>query len=175
MLIYIVGYMCSGKTTLGKELAEKLNYRFIDLDEQIVSSTGLSIFDFFSKYGEEEFRLKERELLLHHLEDQDTVIATGGGAPCYSDNIDLMNRHGMTVFLDTPVDVILNRISVKPEDRPMLKNIPADQLPGYVRTHLGSRRGFYEKAKIRVEEADVDAVMQMIMSPTSKPVGYSFQ
>jgi shikimate kinase len=164
MLIFIVGYMCSGKTTFGKVLVDSLHYRFIDLDELIVNSTGKSIADYFKDFGESAFRDKERELLLQHLQDQDTVIATGGGAPCYSDNIDKMNQRGLTIFLDTPLDLITARISENIQERPVLKDIPADQLPGFISGHLKSRRGFYEKAKIIVQKPDTELVVKAVRS-----------
>ena len=110
MLIFITGYMASGKTTLGKRLAGELNYRFLDLDDLIENQTGRKIEKIFEESGEHAFREIERIILSEHLEDQDTVIATGGGAACYLDNMELMNRHGLTVFLDVPVEILTARL-----------------------------------------------------------------
>jgi shikimate kinase len=154
MLVFIIGYMASGKTTLGQLLAQRLNYRFVDLDEMIEIASGYSISDFFEKFGEEQFRQKEREVLLTHLNDTDTIIATGGGTPCHADNMELMNRSGITLFLDTPLETILQRLSGKISHRPLLNRIPKQQIPDFIRNHLQSRLPYYEKAKLKVTGDD---------------------
>jgi shikimate kinase len=156
MLIFITGYMGAGKTTLGRQLAERLNYQFYDLDEMIETSTGYSILHYFEKFGEDSFRDKEREILLSHLDDRLTVIATGGGTACYIDNMKLMNRKGKTIFIDTKLDTILVRLAVKINQRPLLRNIPAEQLPVFIREHIKSRYPFYSKAMIRVDGEDIN-------------------
>lgn len=156
MLIFITGYMGAGKTTLGKRLAELLNYNFYDMDEIVEVSTGYSIRAYFEKFGESSFRQKEREILLSHINDTDTVIATGGGTACYADNMDLMNRDGITIFIETKLETILNRLAGRIHQRPLLKNIPADQLPSFIQEHLKNRMEFYSKARIRVQEEEVD-------------------
>jgi shikimate kinase len=156
MQIFILGYMCSGKTTLGRELAAKLQYGFHDLDEEIEQSAGISISEYFSKYGEEAFRIKEREILLRHLPESRCVISTGGGTACYSDNMDQMNRHGVTVFLDVPVETIISRITGSQGTRPLLKDIPEAGLPVYIGRHLEQRREYYGKAAITLKGVDVD-------------------
>ncbi len=156
MLIFIIGYMGSGKSMTGRKLAHVLHYRFLDMDEMIEVSSGYSVKDFFEKYGEKSFRNKERELLISHLHDKDLVVATGGGTPCYEDNMNLMNAWGITVFLDIPFDMIMARLSGKFLDRPLLSNIPQEQLPGFIRQHLEARRSFYSQARIRVEDSEPD-------------------
>ena len=156
MLIFLLGYMGSGKTTAGVKLAGLLRYRFLDLDDMIELSTGYSIPVFFDKFGESFFRQKEREILMIHLQDRDTVIAAGGGTPCYQDNIHLMNKHGVTVFLDTPYEVIMQRLSGSFSRRPMLNKIPHGNMAGFIREHLDTRRVFYEQAKIHLISNKVD-------------------
>jgi shikimate kinase len=156
MLIFIIGYMGAGKTTLGKQLAERLNYRFYDLDDMFEISTGYSIGSFFEKFGEAAFRQKEREILFNHLDDVQTVIATGGGTPCYADNMAIMNQKGMTVFIETGFETIMKRLAGKFHDRPMLKHIPHDQLPSFIREHMKSRLEYYSKAMIKVDGEDID-------------------
>lgn len=162
MLIFLLGYMGSGKSLTGMKLAEMLHYRFLDMDEMIEISSGYSIAYYFENFGEASFRQRERELLLSHLHDQDTVIACGGGTPCFEDNIDLMNKSGIAVFLDTSVDVILERIRDKILSRPLLSKIPPDKLPEFIRRHLKERRFFYEQAKIIVEKNDVDLILRKL-------------
>lgn len=156
MLIFIIGYMGSGKTVFGQQLAGRLGYRFLDMDEMIEISTGYSIAHYFEKFGEHSFRLKERSLLINHLTEKDCVIATGGGTPCFEDNLALMNANGITVFLDTPEEIILKRISVKIAQRPLLSHIPQDQLPEFIHEHMSVRRFYYEQAKLTVKGGDLE-------------------
>jgi shikimate kinase len=156
MLIFIIGYMGAGKTTLGKQFAARLQYHFYDMDEMFEIATGYSIDGFFEEFGEEVFRLKEREILLDHLEDKDIVIATGGGTACYSDNMAIMNQKGITVFVDTPFETIMNRLAGKMQNRPLLKNIPHQQLPAFIHEQMNNRREFYLKALMKVDGENVD-------------------
>jgi shikimate kinase len=165
MLIFVTGYMGAGKTAFGKRLAEKLNCRFYDLDDIIVQTTGISIENNFEKFGEDSFREKERDILLKHLQDTDTVIATGGGTACYANNMKLMNRHGITIFLDTPLEIILIRLSAEYHHRPLLKDIPPDRLSGFIRAHYESRLKYYTLAKIRIdgEILDLDEIISNLL------------
>jgi shikimate kinase len=166
MLIFIIGYMGAGKTTLGKRLAERLNCHFYDMDEMFEISTGYSIPSYFEKFGEAAFRLKEREILFNHLADLHTVIATGGGTACYADNMALMNQKGITVFIDTGFETIMKRLEGKIHERPMLKNIPPEKLPLFIQEHMNARRNFYSKALIKVdgEEVDLDGLIDAVRS-----------
>lgn len=158
--------MGAGKTTLGKRLAERLNYHFYDMDEMFEISTGLSIGGFFEKFGEVAFRLKEREILFNHMDDLQTVIATGGGTACYADNMALMNQKGITVFIDTGFETVIKRLAGKIHNRPMLKNIPPEQLPSFIKEHMNARREFYSRALIKVdgEDVDLDALTDAVSS-----------
>lgn len=156
MLIFIIGYMGAGKTTLGKRLAERLNYHFYDLDEMIEISTCYSIGAYYEKFGEGSFRQKEREILLSHLDDQRTIIATGGGTPCYADNMELMNKKGITVYVEVGFETIMKRLAGKLQQRPLLKDIPQELLPQFLMAQLKTRQEFYSKARIKVDGEDVD-------------------
>jgi len=164
MLIFITGYMGAGKTTLGKSLAERLNYKFYDLDELVEQATGQIIRAYFKKSGEEAFRKIERKILMSHFTDKETIIATGGGTACYLDNMDLMNSSGITIFLDTPVEVIINRLKNEMHFRPLLRKIPPGDLPVFIAGHLDSRREFYNKAAIRTEREGIDAILDAVRS-----------
>lgn len=166
MLIFIIGYMGAGKTTLGKHLAEGLNYHFLDMDEMLEISTGYSIGHYFEKFGEVAFRLKEREILFNHLDDLQTVIATGGGTACYADNIAAMNQKGITVFVDTGFETIMKRLAGKIHERPILKNIAPAQLPSFIKEHMNARHEYYSKALIKVhgEEVDLEGLIDLVRS-----------
>jgi shikimate kinase len=156
MPVFIIGYMGAGKSTLGRHLAERLNYHFYDLDELIEISTGYTIVNYFEKFGESAFRQKEREILCSHLDDNRTVIATGGGTACFADNMQLMNEKGVTVFIDTSFKTIMARLAGKIHQRPLLKDIPSDKLPIFIKEHIKTRQEFYLQAIIRVGGEDVD-------------------
>ena len=166
MLIFILGYMGAGKTTLGQQLAQRLNYHFYDLDEMIEISTGYTIGEYFEKFGEGSFRQKEREILLDHMEDKQTVISVGGGTPCYADNMALMNRKGITVYIDTGIETIMNRLAGKIHERPVLKHIPPGQLLLFIREHLSTRLEFYLQAAVIVngDSIDLDDIVNAVRS-----------
>lgn len=148
--------MGAGKTILGRRLAEQLNYHFHDLDEMFEISTGYSISTYFEKFGEHAFRQKEREILFSHLDDVQTVIATGGGTPCYLDNMEQMNRKGLTVLIETSFETIMRRLAGKIQDRPMLRHIQHDQLPSFINEHMKSRSEYYSKAMIKIDGDQID-------------------
>ena len=151
MKYFIVGYMASGKSTFGKELAKDKGLPFLDLDERVESREGRSISEIFAKEGEEYFRKREREIL-HEIcnEADEFVLATGGGTPCFFDNMDYMNQVGTTVFLNTSPLVIVDRLKRQRADRPLLAMYSDDELEFFVREHLESRLSFYLKAKEQV-------------------------
>lgn len=151
MKYFIVGYMASGKSTFGKELAKDKGLPFLDLDERVEFREGRSISEIFAKEGEEYFRKREREIL-HEIcnEADEFVLATGGGTPCFFDNMDYMNQAGTTVFLNTSPLVIVDRLKRQRADRPLLAMYSDDELEFFVREHLESRLSFYLKAKEQV-------------------------
>lgn len=117
--IFLVGMPSSGKSTIGRDLAKLLSYQYVDLDALIESSEGKSIATIFAENGEDYFRAREKELLQAILPDQRQVIATGGGAPCFFDNMSFIKQNGISIFLDVSVDEIVKRLQNHGvEDRP---------------------------------------------------------
>src|SRR6185436_1397005 len=111
MKIFILGFMGAGKTYWGRELSRKLNLPFFDLDEQVVAHEGKAINEIFSEHGEEYFRLAEKDTLHIITESHDSfVMATGGGTPCFFNNVEYMNQSGITVWINTPVDTLFQRL-----------------------------------------------------------------
>ena len=151
MKYFIVGYMARRRSRFGKELAKDKGLPFLDLDERGESREGRSISEIFAKEGEEYFRKREREIL-HEIcnEADEFVLATGGGTPCFFDNMDYMNQAGTTVFLNTSPLVIVDRLKRQRADRPLLSMYSDDVLEFFVREHLESRLSFYLKAKEQV-------------------------
>ena len=151
MKIFIIGFMGSGKSTCGKELAAKLGLKFLDLDEQIAAETGRSVGELFDKDGEEEFRRLENNALKALLDKDEMVIAAGGGTPCYFNNMELMNRNGITVYLKMSVDSLVERLSASTADRPLIRNMKGEELKNFITLNLENRENFYLQAQFKVK------------------------
>lgn len=166
MRIYLVGFMGSGKTHWGRLLSSKLTLPFFDLDKQITEDENKSIVEIFDEKGEEYFRMMEKETLYILTESHESfVMACGGGTPCYFNNIDYMNNSGTTVWLNTRLDVLFNRLLKEKEHRPLLKDLSDAQLKQYILKKFSERRIYYEQADLVVEESEVsvDSLIQHIM------------
>jgi shikimate kinase len=166
MRIYLIGFMGSGKTHWGRLLSSKLTLPFFDLDKQIVEEEKKSIVEIFEEKGEEYFRMMEKEALYILTESHESfVMACGGGTPCYFNNIDYMNNNGTTVWLNTRLDVLFNRLLEEKESRPLLKSLTDAQLKQFILKKFSERRIYYEQASLVIEEseASVDLLIQHIM------------
>ena len=166
MRIYLIGFMGSGKTHWGRLLSTKLTLPFFDLDKQIVDEEKKSIVEIFEQKGEEYFRMLEKEALYILTESHESfVMACGGGTPCYFNNIDYMNNNGTTVWLNTRLDVLFNRLLQEKESRPLLKSLTDAQLKQFILKKFSERRIYYEQANLVIEEseASVDLLIQHIM------------
>ena len=152
MKIYIIGFMGSGKSSYGKELAEDMGYDFFDLDTEIEKQAKASIATLFEEKGEDFFRKLEREVLLKTLDlDDNVVIATGGGTPCFFDNIKWMNENGETVYLKLFEPELKKHLLPVMADRPLLKNIDPDELDNFIYRTLRARALFYHQAKVVID------------------------
>lgn len=148
MKIFLIGFMGSGKTTSGKRLAAAISYPFFDLDHQIAEVTGMSIPAYFEAYGEAQFRELEKSILQGHEYPNDCVISTGGGTPCYFDNMDWMNANGLTVFIDMPPVALAKRLEQGKHKRPLLKDLDADEMVAFIKEKLDDRLPHYTKAQV---------------------------
>ncbi|MCC6250876.1 MAG: AAA family ATPase [Bacteroidia bacterium] len=151
MVIFLLGFMGSGKTTYGKKLAKSLTYNFIDLDMAIEKEENASIAFIFETKGEEYFRTIEHQKLKSLLTLKNTVIACGGGTPCFFNNIDLMNKYGLTVYLELKVDIIYSRLKQNKEQRPLIKQLKEDDLHSFIRNELDKRKADYLKSALVVD------------------------
>lgn len=149
--------MGSGKTTLGARLASKLSYSFIDLDKKIEEEAGMSIKEYFQRYGENTFRELEKNVLQSAKYPENVVIATGGGAPCFFDNIDWMNKNGITIYLSMQPAVLASRLEKGKEERPLIKDLGRKELVDFIASRLEHRNPFYKKAEYIMEGADLTA------------------
>lgn len=148
-VIFLVGFMASGKTFFGKKLSAAMGCSRIDLDVFIEENTQLPIKNIFSFWGENKFREIEKECL-HRIQPESlTVVSCGGGTPCFFDNMEYMNKIGITVFIDLPAGYLISRLSTTPKKRPMIEGKSAEEIRFFVEDLLGKRRSYYELAHIR--------------------------
>ena len=155
-VVYIIGFMGSGKSTAGKKLASLLGWNFIDLDKSIETSAGKSIADIFASEGEESFRKTEAHFLRNLPGSGNTVISTGGGTPCHGDNMNYMLQTGVAVYLKLTPEQLRSRLSVADGTRPLLKNLTPAELLSFIENKLDERTPFYEKATIICDGFNLD-------------------
>ena len=157
--------MGSGKTHWGKLVAHRLQMPFYDLDEVIVGNENLSVAEIFGSFGEEYFRMKEKEALEKLVESGDSmVVSCGGGTPCFFNNIDYMKKYGIVVWLNTHVDILLHRLMKERMQRPLLKDLRDDELRNYIIRKLNERRMYYEQADVIIEKEDAISMNDFIQT-----------
>lgn len=151
MLIFLVGYMGCGKSSLGRPLSGLMNYKFIDLDLYIEERHGMSISDIFKVFGESYFRRTERILLIELCEAEDNcIISTGGGTPCYEDNMDIMNKYGCTIYINMEQGILCSRLFNSKKKRPLIANKSEAELKEFIGNSMIIREPFYKKAKLNI-------------------------
>ena len=167
--IFLIGYMGAGKTTLGKALARELHIPFIDLDWYIEERFHKTVGELFSERGEASFRELEKNMLHEVGEFEDVVISTGGGAPCFFDNMEFMNASGTTVYLKVSVEELAKRLELCKHTRPVLKGRSGEELRAFIAESLEKRNPFYTKASITFDaekmltESDVHDISNALM------------
>jgi shikimate kinase len=155
-IIYIIGFMGSGKTTAGKKLASLLGWSFIDLDKRIEEYAGKTIPEIFSQSGEDYFRIIETQLLRNLKMCTKTVISTGGGTPCYIDNMDYMIETGLTIYLKLTPAELRSRLSQSKAERPLIKDLDQEELTSFIKEKLAVREKWYERSDITMDGIDLD-------------------
>lgn len=143
----MIGYMGCGKSTMGRKLSQKLDVVFVDLDKYIEEKYSKTVPQIFAEEGEDAFRLKERAALEEVAAFDEVIVATGGGAPCFFDNMELMNESGLCVFLDVDYEELADRLIHSKTERPLIKGKSPEELVGFIESMMLKRRPFYEKAK----------------------------
>lgn len=153
MKIVLVGYMGSGKSTVGRLLAQKSDMKFLDLDEYIEGKLEAGITDIFKEKGEIYFRKKEHELLQEVLaENEDVVVATGGGTPCYSGNMHTMLKESGGVFyLKVSIPELVRRLFKEKDQRPLIRHLDDNELPEFIGKHMFERSPFYSMASHSID------------------------
>lgn len=149
--IFLIGYMGCGKTTLGKALAAATGREFIDLDFYITQRFHRSISELFAEKGESEFRRMETAMLREAGEFSDVIIACGGGTPCHSDNMEYMNSHGFTVWLQAERSRLLERLRRGAHKRPLIAGKTAEEIAAHLDATLADRDPYYSRASMTID------------------------
>ena len=162
MKIYLVGMPGSGKTTLGKQVAAALSLPFVDLDDEIEAHEGKTIPEIFTSRGEDYFRKTESALLqLWATGEKSFVMSTGGGAPCFYDGIEVINRSGVSIFIDVPIDQLVKRVAQK-SDRPLLDTKDQDELVQRMESFRRQRLTVYRQAKFVLQNPELADILRKI-------------
>jgi shikimate kinase len=165
MRIFLIGFMGSGKTHWGKQLAAQLKIPFFDLDEVIAEKEQKTITQIFAENGEESFRIKEKEALEELIDQNPTlVLSTGGGTPCFFNNIERMKKYGVVVWLNTHVEVLLSRLMKDKASRPLIRNIADDDMRSYIIRKLNERRMYYEQADVIIDNENSVPINEFIQT-----------
>ena len=162
--VFLIGYMGSGKTTLGRAFAKATGLSFIDLDWYIEERAHRTVSQLFTEEGEDGFRRIERRMLHEVSEFEDVVIACGGGTPCFYDNMDYMMETGITVYLDASQDILFRRLKVASANRPLLKEKTDTELREFIAEGVESRMKWYSKATLRMDACRLESRHQIAES-----------
>ena len=165
--IILVGYMGSGKTTVGRQLALALGRTFYDLDWYIEMRYHRSVAQLFQERGEEGFREMERNMLHEAAEFEDIVLSCGGGTPCFFDNMDDIRSVGESVYLKATPETLYKHLLMAKIERPLLKGKSAEELIAYITEHLEQREPFYQKARYTLDVNVLDDYDKISISVAS--------
>ena len=154
--------MGCGKTYVGQTLAEKLGFNFIDLDSAIEASAGKKIIDIFNDEGEAVFRTMETDTL-PKIYRENTVISTGGGTPCFADNMSWMKSRGLTIFLNPSIDIISDRLKTEKSKRPLIADVPDEALKEHIYKLYLHRLPCYEMADLSIEAEKEQDILKVII------------
>ncbi len=164
MKIFLIGFMGTGKTFWGKKWAQRLNYFFIDLDEKIEEKVGLPITAIFESKGETYFRELETLVLKEMIDQNNVIIACGGGTPCFHNNMKWMNEHGKTVYLSRTPTELFKHVARETNKRPLLKDLNDTEILNFIEQKLQDRLPFYTQASItlhsdHINEDSIDKIV----------------
>lgn len=162
--IYLLGFMGSGKSTIGRKLAQLLNWDFIDLDASIERHFNLSIDEIFERFGEDIFRKTEKEELEKTFKQQKVVVACGGGTPCFFNNMEQINTLGDSFYIHLSPTSLYYRLRNSKRVRPLVKNKNEEELEEYIKVKLAEREVFYKKAHfiVKGENLKAEEILNML-------------
>lgn len=157
--------MGSGKTHWGKQLAAQMKIAFYDLDDEIERREGRAVSRIFAEEGEEAFRVRERDVLETLIDENSSmVLSCGGGTPCFFNNIERMKKYGLVIWLNTHVEVLLERLLKEKAHRPLIKNIADGEMRAFIVRKLNERRIYYEQADVVIDKEDSMPVTEFIQT-----------
>ena len=159
--IFLIGYMGCGKSTMGRAVSQLTGVSFIDLDNYIEGRYHMSVKEIFAKHGEEGFRDIERRMLQEVADFEDVIVACGGGTPCFFDNMEYMNAHGTTVFLNTPIPRLHSRLMRGRHKRPLIANKSDEELLEFIKKALADRWEHYAKAQIEFSSERLESRVEI--------------
>lgn len=162
-LIFLIGFMGCGKTTLGRKLASRLGYEFIDLDHVLEAQADMTIAEYFSSFGEDAFRKLESEVLKHTKYPEHAVISTGGGLPCFFDNMEWINAHGRSLYIQLSPKTLADRLEHEKISRPLLRDKHGDVLIAFIGEKLLEREPFYNQATVIANGLSLNAEKAVAM------------
>ena len=162
MLIFLIGFMGCGKSYVARNLAPILEIDYVDLDKHIEEKEQLTVKEIFEQKGENYFRVKEKEFIEQLDPTENLIVSTGGGAPCFFNNMQLMNEKGLTIYLNRNKEKTIWRLLKGQYKRPLIANLSAEELEKFYDEKLSSRKQYYEQAKLHVGDADVEEIAEMI-------------
>lgn len=160
--VFLVGFMGSGKTTIGKEVAQKIGYQHLDLDVFIENKYHKTVSQIFAEVGESEFRNLERKALQEVIEFEQCVISTGGGTPCFFDNMQQITSHGICFYLEADSKVLADRLFYKGCKRPLLAGKNKEELLDYIEKTIAQRECFYRQAQTIIDANDTQVAIEQI-------------
>jgi shikimate kinase len=165
MKIFLIGFMGSGKTSLGKRLSKRLGLKFIDLDQAIENKFQITIQKMFEVFGETTFRNIETTTLQTIIEkDNSFVLSCGGGTPCFSSNIDLINKSGISIYIKMDEKALMSRLQKSPKKRPLLNNLSDNELLQRISLVMKERDKFYSQAQLTINgiNVNIDQIVDML-------------
>lgn len=162
MIIFLIGFMGSGKSYTARNLSSIMNIPYVDMDKAIEEKEGKSISIIFSEKGEDYFRLLENAFLKNLTDEGDLIVATGGGTPCFFDNMDIMNQKGLTIYLNRTKEKCLEQLLKGIDKRPLLKGKSPEEVSAFYDLKLAERKSWYEKARWMVGNAEATEIAQWI-------------
>lgn len=155
MKIFIIGMMGSGKNHWAKYLSNQYNMNWIDLDAAIEKANNQTIETIFAIKGEDFFREQEKELLHKTEKEENIIVATGGGTPCSHNNMQWMNEHGTTIWINEPIDVLVRRLIPEKLHRPLIKDLNENELTHFLSIQLKNRTQFYQQATFHLNSNNI--------------------
>jgi shikimate kinase len=163
--IFLIGFMGSGKTTIGKDLASILDCPFLDSDREIERLTKNTISQIFAEKGEDHFRALEREFIESLNSDQLSVVSVGGGLPCFNEMMDLLLKNGIVIYIKTTESTLFTRLSNDLNERPLIEGMGEEELKTFIRVKLAEREKFYSGAHFILLEQNqlIEEIIQLIL------------